>query len=74
MIPAISGRLRAAARNLSTFAARYGISLPPRSSSTKVKPPEVPTPGMAGGEKLKAAPCGSLLSCWFRRCLMAWMF
>jgi hypothetical protein len=41
---------------------RSQIRLPPRSSSTNVKPPEVPTPGMAGGEKLMAAPCGSFHS------------
>ena len=36
------------------------MSFPPRSSRTNVNPPEVPTPGIAGGEKLKAVPCGSL--------------
>jgi len=36
-----------------------------------VNPPEVPTPGIAGGEKLKAAPAGSLLSPAFNRALIA---
>ena len=47
---------RAAARNLSTLPARNGTSLPERSSRTNVKPPEVPTPGMAGGENENAIP------------------
>ena len=57
---AISGRLRAASMNLVTFAARNGMSLPARSSRTKVNPPAVPTPGMAGGGKAKAMAPGSL--------------
>ena len=32
------------------------MSLPARSSSRKVNPPEVPTPGIAGGGKAKAMP------------------
>ncbi|OQC28602.1 MAG: hypothetical protein BWX71_00751 [Deltaproteobacteria bacterium ADurb.Bin072] len=48
---AISGLFLAASRNLSTFAVRKGMSLPARSSRMKVMPPEVPMPGMAGGEK-----------------------
>ena len=35
------------------------MSLPARSSRTMVTPPAVPMPGMAGGEKAKATPCGS---------------
>ena len=37
-----------------------------------MNPPEVPTPGIAGGEKLNATPSGSVLSSRFRRALMAW--
>ena len=32
------------------------MSLPERSSSAKVNPPEVPAPGMAGGGKANATP------------------
>src|SRR5260370_726643 len=39
------------------------MSFPDRSSSTKVKPPELPTPGMAGGEKLKTSPSGRRAKC-----------
>ena len=55
---AISGRFRAAARNLSTLAARNSMSPPARSSRTNVNPPEVPTPGIAGGENENATPWG----------------
>src|ERR1700721_970981 len=72
LIEPISGRLRAAARNLSKLAARNCTSFPARSSSTYVNPPEVPTPGIAGGAKLKTVPTGRLLSCWFRRALISW--
>src|SRR3989475_2797913 len=44
--PAISGRFRAAARNVFKLLARNSTSLPARSSRTKVNPPEVPTPGI----------------------------
>ena len=71
LIAPISGRLRAAARNLSRLSARNWTSRPARSSSTNVNPPEVPTPGIAGGEKLKTVPCGNLLSCWFSRALIS---
>ncbi len=37
-----------------------------------VNPPDVPTPGMAGGEKPKATASGSLLSSRLRWALMAW--
>ena len=47
------------------------MSAPARSSRMNVKPPAVPTPGMAGGEKAKAMPSGSLLSSRFRWALMA---
>ena len=60
LTPAISGRLRAAAMNVFRLLARNWTSLPARSSSTNVNPPEVPTPGMAGGEKSNAIPSGSL--------------
>ena len=68
----ISGRLRAAAMNLFRLSDRNLTSPPERSSRMKVNPPEVPTPGMAGGEKPKATPSGSLLNSAFRRALMAW--
>ena len=58
-MPPISGRLRAASTNLPTFCARKPMSLPERSSSMKVNPPEVPTPGIAGGGKAKAIPSGN---------------
>ena len=58
------------AMNLSRLSARNCTSLPARSSRMKVKPPEVPTPGIAGGEKLKAIPSGSFDSSWFRCCLI----
>ena len=58
--PAISGRLRAAAMNLFRLAARNGTSLPARSSRTNVNPPDVPTPGIAGGEKSEGDPFGKL--------------
>ena len=37
------------------------MSLPARSSRTKVKPPAVPTPGIDGGEKANAAALGDLV-------------
>src|ERR1700687_5665729 len=58
--------------NLSRLPARNATSRPARSSSTNWNPPEVPTPGIAGGEKLKAVPCGNLLSCSFKRCFISW--
>src|SRR2546430_17743639 len=45
-----SGRFRAAPRKCSAFSARNAGSLPERSSSMKVTPPDVPMPGIAGGE------------------------
>src|SRR5260370_40345708 len=60
---AISGRLRAAARNLFRLSARNWTSLPARSSRTKVNPPEVPTPGMAGGGEEEGEAFGSVLGC-----------
>src|ERR1700732_173486 len=70
--PAISGRLRASVRKVSRFDERNLRSIPARSSKTKVNPPEVPTPGMAGGEKEKATPSGSDDSCSLMCCLIAW--
>ena len=69
--PAISGRLRAASRNVPRFLARNCTSFPARSSRTKVNPPDVPTPGIAGGEKLKAIAAGNRLNSRFRCALMA---
>src|ERR1700730_13292498 len=60
LTPAISGRLRAAVRNVFKLVARNCTSLPARSSRTNVNPPEVPTPGMAGGGKTKSNPLGQL--------------
>ncbi len=52
--------------NLFRFSVRNDASCEPeRSSSMKVKPPEVPTPGMDGGEKAKACASGSLASSAF---------
>src|SRR5258708_22691777 len=70
----ISGRLRAAARNLARLLARNGTSLPARSSRTNETPPEVPTPGIAGGDKLKTVPAGRFLSSWFKRALIVCYF
>jgi hypothetical protein len=53
-----SGRLRAASRNVFVFSARKENSRPDRSSSMKVTPPAVPTPGIAGGENAKATASG----------------
>ena len=53
-----SGRLRAASRNALAFLARNSTSWPERSSSMNVAPPEVPTPGIAGGGKAKACASG----------------
>ena len=47
------------------------MSFPDRSSRTKVAPPEVPTPGMAGGGKAKAMASVNPLSSRFRWSLMA---
>jgi hypothetical protein len=57
--PTSSGRLRAASRKRLLLAARKSAPDPERSSRRKVKPPELPTPGMAGGGKMKAIPAGS---------------
>ena len=50
------------------------MSLPARSSTTMVTPPAVPMPGMAGGEKAKATPCGSFANSRFRWAMMASYF
>src|SRR6201986_2623565 len=57
--PASSGRLRASVRKVLRFDDRNSRSLPARSSSTNVNPPDVPMTGRAGGEKEKASPSGS---------------
>ena len=64
--PASSGRLRAASMNVSRFVGKKRMSLPGRSSRMKVKPPAVPTPGMAGGGKENAFASGRLASSRFR--------
>ena len=69
---AISGRLRAAAMNLFVLPARNATSPPERSSRTNVKPPDVPTPGMAGGENENAMPCRRPASFWFTLLRMNW--
>src|SRR5882762_2558709 len=51
LIAPISGRFRAAAINLSRLFARNWTSRPARSSSTNVKPPAVPTPGLQTNPK-----------------------
>src|SRR5580704_3217472 len=55
----ISGRFLAAVKNVFTLFARNSTSAPERSSSANVKPPEVPTPGIDGGENENAMPSGS---------------
>ena len=69
-----SGRFRASARNFCVFSHRKAMSFPARSSSTMVTPPAVPIPGMAGGEKAKATPCGSFANSRFRWAMMASYF
>ena len=49
----------------SVFSARNAGSLPARSSSMNVTPPDVPMPGMAGGEKAKAWASATPASRWF---------
>ena len=60
------GELRPLARRVQERArrcsARNSTSLPARSSSMKVTPPDVPTPGMAGGGKANACASGSMRS------------
>ena len=57
-----SGRLAAAAMKICVCSAKNGTVPPERSCKTKFTPPEVPTPGMAGGEKAKAMADGSMAS------------
>ena len=68
---AISGRSRASARKRSVFSARNSTLPPERSSSMKVTPPDVPTPGIAGGGNAKAIASGSRESSWLRCALIA---
>src|SRR4029079_16145499 len=70
--PASSGRLRASVRKVLRFDDRHSRYLPARSSSTNVNPPDVPMPGMAGGEKEKAIASGNDDRATLIRCLMAW--
>ena len=72
LIWANSGRLRAAARNPSILFAKRSVSPPERSSRTKLMSPEVPAPGIAGGEKAKATASGSPVNCRFSRALISW--
>ncbi|MBV6506139.1 MAG: hypothetical protein ILNGONEN_01710 [Syntrophorhabdaceae bacterium] len=51
-----SGLFLASVMNFLTFSVRKDRSLPERSSSTKVNPPAVPIPGIAGGENAKPMP------------------
>ena len=68
---ASSGRFLAASMKVAVLAARNSRSLPARSSSMKVTPPEVPIPGMAGGEKAKPTAPLRLPSFLLSACLMA---
>ena len=61
-----SGRCRAAARNFAVFSARNAGSLPARSSSMNVTPPDVPMPGITGGENANACASGRPASRMFR--------
>src|SRR3989442_3388035 len=74
LIAPISGRFGAAAINLSRLFARNWTSRPARSSSTNVKPPAVPTPGMAGGEEVKKGSAGSRVGFLFQRALVGWKY
>ena len=56
---ASSGRFRAAAMNFCRFAARNGMPLPERSSSTNVTPPEVPDAGNRRRRKRKTDRAGN---------------
>ena len=47
------------------------MSLPARSSSMKLMPPEAPTPGMAGGATAKARASGRVARRWFSLRMMA---
>jgi len=62
----ISGRLRAAARNLLRLSLR-NLTFSGAIFQDELKSPDVPTPGTAGGEKLKTVPTGNPLSSWFSR-------
>src|SRR6266699_7063344 len=66
-----SGRLLAASKNVFRFCARNPTSLPARSSSINVNPPEVPTPGIGGGGNAKAIPSLRVERYLFRRALIA---
>ena len=55
---AISGRFLAASMKCCVLPARKAMSFPPRSSNIKLTPPEVPTPGIAGGGNRKAFASG----------------
>ena len=48
--------------NFCVLSARNAISFPERSSSINVTPPDVPTPGIAGGGNRKALAPGSSAS------------
>src|ERR1700749_4577371 len=69
-----SGRLRAAARNVSRFLAKNVVSFPDLYWRTNVSPPEVPTPRIAGGGKENAVPAEIFDSSLLRRALIALYF
>ena len=52
------------------FFPRNSMPLPDRSSRMNVAPPEVPTPGMAGGGNENAIPDGTLESACCRCALI----
>jgi hypothetical protein len=64
--------LPAPAMNRSRLSASNFTSPTERSSNINVNPPDVPSPGIAGGEKPNATVSGSLLNSWFNRALIAW--
>src|SRR5271157_3829325 len=70
MVPCSSGRLRASAIKIWVFLARKSIPEPDRSSRMKVAPPDVPTPGIAGGGKENAMPYGNCDKAFWRCALM----
>ena len=66
----ISGRLRAAARNLSRLSARNWTSFPARSSKHELKSARSADAGDRRRRETEDGPCGSRASCWFKRALM----
>jgi hypothetical protein len=69
-------QFRAFARRLQESIGIFGEIrdiLATRSSSMKLKPPDVPTPEMAGGEKANARPAGILSSLALTDSMIDWM-